>query len=116
MNCYSKSVSRLLALGLLLTVSACVTLEPTAGVDESRSNANKVLLALNSYYAENGNVPKSLNGLVPKYMDDVPSIPAIRLNRMEKSIYYDESSDWMGHTIVCSALVGSDYWRCRKNQ
>ena len=104
---------------LLIIVSlssvACAGFDPMGGVNEKRSNANKVLLALNDYQSDVGDMPKSLNDLVPKYLENIPAFPGLRFNRLEKSIYYDEDSDWMGNVIVCSAKVGSDYWRCRKH-
>jgi len=109
-------MKRLLLVFLLLNSAACVSLDSIGTVDEKRSNANKVLLALSDYQSELGNLPKSLDDLIPKYLNDIPVTPAIRFNRMEESLYYDENSDWMGNTIVCSAKVGSDYWRCRKHQ
>jgi len=99
---------------LLISASACVSIDPLDKVDVKRGNANKVLLALNDYQSKEGDMPKSLNELVPKYLDDIPSTPGIRFNRLEKSLYYDEHADWMGNTIVCSAKIGSEYWRCRK--
>lgn len=112
----TKLLERLFILFVLVSLTACVALDPTASVDEKRGNATKVLLALNDYQSKTGAVPKSLNDLIPQYLQGIPSVPQIRFNRLEKSIYYDERSDWMGDTIVCSARVGSDYWRCRRNK
>jgi len=107
---------RFFLISAILSSSACVALDPLATVDEKRSNANKVLLALNNYQSDEGAMPKSLEELVPKYLEDVPVTPGIRFNRLEKSLYYDENSDWMGYTTICTAKVGSEYWRCRKQQ
>ena len=102
----------------LIALAACVPIQPYGdagadGNDPNRENANKVLFALNNYFAEQGELPKSLEYMVPDYIDSIPNFPQFRVNRLEKSVYYDKRSDWSS-AIVCSAKIGSELWRCHK--
>lgn len=107
---------RSVLISLLLSSSACVSIDSITPVNEIRSNANKVLVALGDYKADSGHLPKQLDDLIPHYLNNIPQSPPLRFNRLEAALYYDEKNDWMGNTVVCSAKVGTEYWRCRKNK
>lgn len=103
----------------LSIMTACVPIQPYGSSygdgkdtdDPNRANANKVLYALNAYLSEQGKLPKSLEYMVPDYIDNIPNYPQIRVNKMEKAVYYDQSSGWYS-AVVCSAKIGSEQWRC----
>jgi len=107
---------KIVLVSLLISSNACVSIDSLTPVNEIRSNANKVLLALGDYQSDSGTLPKHLNDLIPRYLNEIPQSPSLRFNRLESALYYDEKSDWMGNIVVCSAKVGTEYWRCRRNQ
>jgi len=82
--------------------------------EELRVQANSLVDALVQYKAKNGELPQSLNMLVPKYIKELPAVADVSFYSKEKeSLIYNYSPTWpqQGQTS-CSTFIGSGKWSC----
>ena len=62
-------------------------------------NANIVINAINSYYADTGLYPDNLNQLIPNYLDSIPSC-AYRIMDYKYRYYVDQDNAFLMWTMI----------------
>ena len=81
---------------------------------EYRAQANALVEILIQYQKENGELPPSLETLIPKYVSKLPEVASFTFYSKEKeSLIYNYSPSWpqQGQTS-CGTNIGSGKWRC----
>lgn len=81
---------------------------------EYRTEAEFIIELLEMYRQENGDLPNSLNMLVPTYTDSLPSVAEILSYSPEtKSMRYTYTPSWpQPGQISCSTKIGNGKWSC----
>ena len=100
---------------MLLTLAGCSTYAP--GEDkkgqELQANGVRVLEAMRAYMDQNARQPRSINDVVPKYLDALPAEPQIQYdakNSRLEFIYQQEGKT--GMAVACHAVIGETEWTC----
>jgi len=82
--------------------------------NDYRVEANALVASLVKYKTDNGELPPSLNLLVPEYIPVLPEVANFAFYSKEKgSLMYSYSPSWpqLGQTS-CSTVIGSGKWGC----
>lgn len=81
---------------------------------EYRIQTESIIDLLKRYRQEKGELPTSLDMLVPAYADSLPHVSEIlQYSPKTKSIGYTYTPSWpQPGQISCSTLIGSGKWSC----
>ncbi len=81
---------------------------------EYRAQAEFLIGLLEGYRQEKGELPTSLDMLIPDYADSLPSVTNIlRYSPKTKSMGYTYTPSWpQPGQISCSTMIGSGEWSC----
>jgi len=109
---------RLLIIAALALLSAC-TVWPI-GEDpygqEVRRNANEVVMALQAYHRDAGTFPATLQGLVPKYLPELPNEPRLQYDRDIGSLAFRYTPSWPQlRPVWCSTAGNTTDWHCNEH-
>jgi hypothetical protein len=96
-----------------LALAACSSMPP--GEDKQgqslKAAATPVLHALIKYRKEQGEYPRSLFELTPKYLGAIPFQPGLRYDRDAGGIEFSYERGMLGVTL-CLARLGEVEWKC----
>ena len=104
----------ILLLLIILTGCAVWPLGDDPKGKEYRSQANTLVELILKYKKENGELPSSLEALVPKYIQTLPNVANLSFySKEQESLVYNYSASWpqQGQTS-CSIIIGSSKWAC----
>lgn len=79
-----------------------------------RKQANLLIDAAMDYKEKNGNLPSSLQELVPAYINELPDVANKSIYSKETgNLIYDYSPSWPDQgRISCFTVIGSAKWKC----
>jgi hypothetical protein len=105
----------LFALGLLAGCSVWPVNQDPAGM-EYRREANQVLDALQSYRHDTGQFPADLAALTPRYIAELPHVPALQYHTSDGSLDYAYIPSWPQlRPVRCFSEGSTTVWRCAEN-
>ena len=81
----------------------------------TRRDANRVVMAIQSYRKTNGAFPPSLNALIPAYLPALPGGPKLEYNPADGSISYHYIPSWPQlRWTWCSSVGDTTEWKCEE--
>lgn len=81
-----------------------------------RREANRVIIALQSYHRDRGTFPADLNGLVPAYLPALPDEPTLNYRSSDGSIAFHYIPSWPQlRPVWCNSVGNSTDWRCAEH-
>jgi hypothetical protein len=80
-----------------------------------RRDANRVMVAIQTYHQQNRSFPPGLGALVPAYLTSLPDGPTLHYNASDGSIAYHYIPSWPQlQWVWCSSVGDTTDWRCEK--
>lgn len=106
-------------LAAMLALSSCSNYSPGEDALGQKLQAlgTPVLEAAREYMDENARYPKSIQQLVPQYLQAIPDEPRIYFDVKGAAFYFKyKQEDHGGLPVVCHALIGQTEWVCALSQ
>jgi hypothetical protein len=104
-----------LACGLLGACSVWPVNQDPDGMAYRRSG-NEIILALQTYRAQKGAFPGSLDALAPGYLPAVPTTPVFQYNAHDGSLAYHYTPTWPQlRPVRCASVGNTTNWRCSEH-
>jgi hypothetical protein len=109
-----RSVSVVLLVSLLAACSVWPTGQDPYSL-QTRRDANRVVMAIQSYQKTTGTLPPSLNTLIPTYLPALPDGPKLEYNPADGSISYHYIPSWPQlRWTWCSSVGDTTDWKCEE--
>ncbi|HEY4113698.1 MAG TPA: hypothetical protein VGM17_06500 [Rhizomicrobium sp.] len=104
-----------LVLGVLAGCTVWPVNQDPAGM-EYRREANQVIDAVQSYRHDAGQFPADLGALTPRYIAELPHVPALRYHAADGSLDYAYIPSWPQlRPVRCFSEGNTTVWRCAEH-
>ncbi len=81
-----------------------------------RRDADRVILALQTYRRDKGSFPRDLHTLVPSYLAALPERPMLDYHTLDGSLSYRYTPSWPQlRPVVCESVSNTTEWRCAEH-
>ncbi|HEY5047852.1 MAG TPA: hypothetical protein VII49_07545 [Rhizomicrobium sp.] len=108
-------IAIVLACGFLGGCSVWPVNQDPAGMNYRR-DANRIIMALQTYRQQRGAFPSDLGALVPGWLPELPDGPKLQYDPHDGALSYHYTPSWPQlRPVWCTSVGNTTNWRCAEH-